>query len=212
MTIKKTAATRTVKPVAQKTAPKAKREASKLSTISDAINPRKPAAKKVAAKPARAKKPVVRVPRAPRLTQDQRMMLEVQKFEATKLVSGLISTYVRETGAKIVTHVDQPEVKAVLNRDVFVRDAHTQKLIKMGRVQSALVSAAPHHMGSFYIFSVYVDDGAIALHQIRKIGTKFVYDASLPMPNKRQTHLVERFDFDKPRGKKTRSDIDQPPK
>lgn len=168
----------------------------------------KPATKKVAAKPARAKKPVVRVPRAPRLTQDQRMMLEMQKFEASKLISGLISSYVREIGAKIVTHVDQPDVKNVLKRDVFVRDAHTQKLVKMGRVQSALASVAPHHMGSFYIFSVYVDDGEIALHQIRKIGTKFVYDASLPMPNKRQTHLVESFDFDKPRGKKTRSDID----
>jgi len=96
----------------------------------------------------------------------------------------------------------------VLNRDVFVRDAHTQKLVKLGRVESALASVSPHHMGLFNIYTVWVDDGQLPLHQIRKIGTKFVFDASLPMPNKRQTHLVDRIDFDQPRGKKPRSNID----
>jgi hypothetical protein len=167
----------------------------------------KPAAKKVAAKPARAKKPVVRVPRKPRMTNDQLQMAAVNKFAATKLVSGLIEIYIRENGEKIVTHVDQPEVKAVLNRDVFVRDAHSQKLVKLGRVESALVSVSSYDMGLFNIYTVWVDDGAIALHQIRKEGSKFVFDASLPMPNKRQTHLVDQADFDKPRGKKKASDI-----
>lgn len=165
----------------------------------------KPAAKK--AKPARAKKPVVRVPRKPRMTNDQRQMAAINKFAASKLVSGLIATYVREQGEKIVTHVDQPEVKAVLNRDVFVRDVHSQKLVKLGRVESALVSVSSHDMGLFNIYTVWVDDGDLPLHQIRKVGTKFVFDASLPMPNKRQTHLVEAADFDKARGKKKASDI-----
>lgn len=165
----------------------------------------KPATKKVAAKPARAKKVVVRVPRKPRMTNDQRQMAALNKFAASKLVSGLIATYVREQGEKIVTHVDQPEVKAVLNRDVFVRDAHTQKLVKLGRVESALVSVSSYDMGLFNIYTVWVDDGDLPLHQIRKIGTKFVFDASLPMPNKRQTHLVDAADFDKARGKKKKA-------
>lgn len=167
----------------------------------------KPATKKVVKKPARAKKPVVRVPRKPRMTNDQLQMAAINKFAASKLVSGLIATYVREQGEKIVTHVDQPEVKAVLNRDVFVRDVHSQKLVKLGRVESALVSVSSHDMGLFNIYTVWVDDGDLPLHQIRKVGTKFVFDASLPMPNKRQTHLVEAVDFDKPRGKKKASDI-----
>lgn len=168
----------------------------------------KPATKKVAAKPARAKKPVVRVPRKTRMTNDQLQMAAVNKFAASKLVSGLIATYVRESGEKIVTHVDQPEVKAVLNRDVFVRDAQSQKLVKLGRVESALASVSPHHMGLFNIYTVWVDDGQLPLHQIRKVGTKFVFDATLPMPNKRQTHLIDRIDFDQPRGKKPRSNVD----
>lgn len=167
-------------------------------------------AKKVVAKPAVKKvaaKKVVKTARKPRLTNDQRQILAIQKFEASKLVSGLIATYVREQGEKIVTHVDQPEVKAILNRDVFVRDAQTNKLVKLGRVESALVSVSSYDMGLFNIYTVWVDDGAIALHQIRKEGSKFVYDAGTPMPNKRQTHLVDAADFDKPRGKKTTSTI-----
>lgn len=190
-TIARTAKTTTTKKVAAKPAAKAV------------------AKKPVAAKPAKkvAKKPVVRVPRAPRLTNDQRQQLALNKFEASKFVSGLIATYMTEQGEKIVTHVDQPEVKAVLNRDVFVRDVHSKKLVKLGRVESALASVSTHAMGCFYIYHVWVDDGEIALHQIRKEGTKFVYDASLPMPNKRQTHLVDQVDFDKPRGKKKASNI-----
>lgn len=160
----------------------------------------KPAVKKVAAK-------TVKTARKPRLTNDQRQILAMQKFEASKLVSGLIATYVREQGEKIVTHVDQPEVKAILNRDVFVRDVHSNKLVKLGRVESALVSVSSYDMGLFNIYTVWVDDGAIALHQIRKEGSKFVYDAGTPMPNKRQTHLVDAADFDKVRGKKTTSNI-----
>lgn len=212
--VTKTTATKTKpvkKVVAMKTAPKAKREVSKLSTISNAITKiqgEKTAARKAATKKVvKAKKPVVRVPRKPRMTANQLQMAALNKFAASKLVSGLIATYVREQGEKIVTHVDQPEVKAVLNRDVFVRDAHTQKLAKLGRVESALVSVSSYDMGLFNIYTVWVDDGDLPLHQIRKIGTKFVFDASLPMPNKRQTHLVEAADFDKARGKKKASDI-----
>ncbi|MNQ24107.1 hypothetical protein D3C85_372890 [compost metagenome] len=168
--------------------------------------------KKVAAKPAakkvvKAKKPVVKIPRLPRLTNDQRLMLAVKKFEARKLVSGLIESFIREADEKIVTHVDQPEVKAILNKDVFVRDHHANKLVKLGRVAGAVCSVSGHEMGLFNIYKVWVDDGEIALHQIRKVGTKFVYDASLPMPNKRQTHLVSPVDFDKPRGRKTASTV-----
>lgn len=187
--------------------------ATKTKPVKKVVAMKTPAKKVVAIKPAakkvvKAKKPVVRVPRKPRMTNDQLQMAAINKFAATKLVSGLIATYVRESGEKIVTHVDQPEVKAVLNRDVFVRDAHSQKLVKLGRVESALASVSPHHMGLFNIYTVWVDDGQLPLHQIRKIGTKFVFDASLPMPNKRQTHLVDHIDFDQPRGKKPRSNVD----
>jgi hypothetical protein len=204
-----TATARTTKTTTATTAVKAKpvKKVVAMKAPAKKVVAIKPATKKVAAKPARVKKPVVRVPRKPRLTNDQLQMAAVNKFAATKLVSGLIATYVRENGEKIVTHVDQPEVKAVLNRDVFVRDAHTQKLVKLGRVESALVSVSSYEMGMFNIYTVWVDDGDLPLHQIRKVGTKFVFDASLPMPNKRQTHLVEAADFDKIRGKKKASDV-----
>lgn len=209
MTTATTRATKTTtatKPVKKVVAMKAVTKPVKKVAAKPAV--KKAPVKAVAKKVVKAKKPVVRVPRAPRLTNDQLQMAAINKFAATKLVSGLIATYVRESGEKIVTHVDQPEVKAVLNRDVFVRDAHTQKLVKLGRVESALASVSPHHMGLFNIYTVWVDDGQLPLHQIRKVGTKFVFDASLPMPNKRQTHLVDRIDFDQPRGKKPRSNVD----
>ena len=198
-----TATARTTKTTTATTAVKAKpvKKVVAMKAPAKKVVAIKPATK-IAAKPARVKKPVVRVPRKPRMTNDQLQMAALKKFEASKLVSGLIATYMTEQGAKIVTHVDQPEVKAVLNRDVFVRDAHTQKLVKLGRVESALAAVSTYDLGLVYVYSVWVDDGAINLHQIRKVGTKFVFDASLPMPTKRQTVLIDQADFDKPRGKK----------
>lgn len=162
----------------------------------------KPAAKKVVKKPV-AKKPAAKVVRSSRMTNDQRQALAVAQFALRKKVSGLISTHLIENDEKIVTHIDQPEVKAVLGRKLFIRDAWDGKLVQYGIMEHASADIGAYDLGLMNIYTVFCDDAAFPLHQIRKEGTKFVFDRSIKMPNKRQTVLVAPVDFDKPRASKT---------
>lgn len=167
-------------------------------------------AKKPAAKKATLSK-TVRVPRnaakpAPRKTAMAKLIQ--RDIRIKEEMANLVVAQVVANAEMVVTHKDQPEVKALINKDLWLPMGDNGKLVKYGSMKLVSIGIGMQDNVRVNFFKVWCEDAYLPVHQIRKIGSKFVFDAELDMPSKRDTVMVASdtlIDLGRGKAKKARA-------